>query len=268
MYMYTCKKRSYLYTFAMRALCEGRENNPTHKETFKTFVSELKRRKILNGRGPHLIVNVLLQRLSSRRKIVMDTMFVLISSPSPAECRRVNFIVCCTLSLYTLCWNKMLILRSFKARKGILLLNFTLGSFKTLPNVGVRRTGWGFSCGWIASTFSWLDFLSLVNLIFIAPDVYWFHARTARIFLQRSNSFWCLTRNFMIHVQKHLFFRNLENCLRDDSICRLRAATHILIDWNATDTTYLLSWITFKNNFQPFKARRFSETASFIRTFT
>ena len=28
----------------MRALCDGRENNPTHKETFNTFVSELKKK--------------------------------------------------------------------------------------------------------------------------------------------------------------------------------------------------------------------------------
>ena len=39
------QKRSYhTYNFAMRALCDGRDNNPTHKETFNTFISELKKK--------------------------------------------------------------------------------------------------------------------------------------------------------------------------------------------------------------------------------
>ena len=33
------------YTLAMRALVEGRDNNPAHKEFFNSLISDLKRRK-------------------------------------------------------------------------------------------------------------------------------------------------------------------------------------------------------------------------------
>ena len=40
-----CKKEA-TYKVAMKALCDGRDNNPTHKETFKLnkFISELKKK--------------------------------------------------------------------------------------------------------------------------------------------------------------------------------------------------------------------------------
>ena len=61
----------------MAALCDGRDNNPTHKETFNKFISEL-RRKMRNGVISQLTVNILPQGLSSRRKTMMDTMLTLI----------------------------------------------------------------------------------------------------------------------------------------------------------------------------------------------
>jgi hypothetical protein len=65
--------------FLMRALCDGRDNNPTHKETFNTFISELKKK---NPRWDRITIgcerSMILQGLSSRRNTMMDTMFALI----------------------------------------------------------------------------------------------------------------------------------------------------------------------------------------------
>ena len=38
-----CKKEA-TYKVAMKALCDGRGNNPTHKETCNKFISELKKK--------------------------------------------------------------------------------------------------------------------------------------------------------------------------------------------------------------------------------
>jgi len=38
-----CKKDA-TYRDAIRALCDGRDNNPTHKETFNKFIAELKKK--------------------------------------------------------------------------------------------------------------------------------------------------------------------------------------------------------------------------------
>jgi len=38
-----CKKEA-TYKAAMKALCDGRDNNPTHKEIFNKFISELKKK--------------------------------------------------------------------------------------------------------------------------------------------------------------------------------------------------------------------------------
>ena len=68
-----CKKEA-TYKAAMKALCDGRDNNPTHKETFNKFISDL-RRKMRNGVISQLTVNILTQGLSSRRKTMMDTKY-------------------------------------------------------------------------------------------------------------------------------------------------------------------------------------------------
>ena len=38
-----CKKEA-TYMAAMKALCDGRDNNPSHKEIFNKFISELKKK--------------------------------------------------------------------------------------------------------------------------------------------------------------------------------------------------------------------------------
>ena len=63
-----CKKE-VTYKVAMRALCDGRDNNPTHKETFNKVISELKKKNpkwdmITNG-SEHSTARTLFQEESN-----------------------------------------------------------------------------------------------------------------------------------------------------------------------------------------------------------
>ena len=63
----------------MKALCDGRDNNPTHKEFFNKFISELKKK---NPKWDKITIgcehSILLQGLSSWRKTMMDSMLAVI----------------------------------------------------------------------------------------------------------------------------------------------------------------------------------------------
>ena len=52
------QERIYAYKVAIRALREGRDNNPAHKETFNSLIADLKKE---NRIGSQLMVMVQLQ---------------------------------------------------------------------------------------------------------------------------------------------------------------------------------------------------------------
>ena len=73
-----CKKEA-TYKVAMKALCDNRDNNPTHiKKFFNKFISELKKKNPKWDKITIACVNTLLQGLSSWMKTMMDSMLVLI----------------------------------------------------------------------------------------------------------------------------------------------------------------------------------------------